>query len=102
MNRRQGATSDVVIGSFNQRTKPCQAVASRPGPTSAGSDRLGDCSTEGMSQYERDSVRGCLAPMPEDCLSVGSGVMVNFSSAPSCSWNLSSVFKRPRANQIAA
>jgi hypothetical protein len=102
MTRRQGATSEVVIGACNQSNRRCQAITNRLGPLIVGSGRLTVCVSEGVSQYGLASARQSLAVVLAGGRSGGADMIDSFSSAPTCSWNALIVLRILRANQTPA
>jgi len=102
VKRRQGDTSAVCIGAFNQWTKPRQAAASGPGPLSEGACSPADCVSEGVSQYGVSSTTERLVFALAESGSDGAAVIDSFRSVPSCSWNALIVLRKLRANQTPA
>jgi len=96
MNRRQGVTLEMIIGSRNQSNRRCQA------PLSVGSGALTVGVSEGASQYRLVSAEEPLAIVLAKRRSAGAAVIVNFRSAPTCSWNALIILRILRANHTPA
>jgi hypothetical protein len=85
MTRRQGATSEVLIGSCNQSTRRRWASTNRLAPLSLDSDGLAVRVSEGVSQYGLASGGERLALLPSGGSSVGAVVIDSLSWAPTSS-----------------